>query len=215
MIVFDLDDTLIDTSGAVVPFKMKFCLEHLRKLGLSVSDFGAAYKRLMEINAVSLRSLDALKEFLVECQGDPSWLFLLKELLFSPLPDHFVIPTLPHAKKVLAELHSKHILALVTAGRPSFQREKLEKAGIEPSLFSNILIPEDGCKKPCYEALCKQFLNEKVIVCGDRVQIDLLPAHDLGFTTVHMRWGRGLLNQTESWVDHSICDLRELKDIVR
>jgi len=91
----------------------------------------------------------------------------------------------------------------------------LKKAGIEPSLFSNILIPEDCIKRPAYEALRKQFLNRPVIVCGDRVSMDLLPAYELGFTTVHMRWGRGLLNQTEPWIDYSISDLRELKDIVR
>lgn len=215
MIVFDLDDTLIDTSGAVVPFKMKLCLERLKQLGLELSDFSTAYQRLLEMNSRSLRSIDALSEFLVEYKGEPALLSQLKELLFSPLPDDFAVPTLPHAKEILQNLHCQHVLALVTAGQRLFQREKLEKAGIEPSLFSNILIPEDGNKKPSYEVLCKQFLNEKVIVCGDRVQVDLLPAHELGCATVHMRWGRGLLNQTESWVDYSICDLRELKDIVR
>ncbi|MCC6128027.1 MAG: haloacid dehalogenase, partial [Chlamydiae bacterium] len=54
MIVFDLDDTLIDTSGAVVPFKMKLCLERLKQLGLELSDFSTAYQRLLEMNSRSL-----------------------------------------------------------------------------------------------------------------------------------------------------------------
>ncbi len=215
MIVFDLDGTLIDTTGAVIPFKMELCLKKLETLGLPLVDFSSAYKRLMEINAKSLRSLDALKEFLIECSGEMAWISLLKETLSSPLPDNFAVPTLPFAHEILEELSLTHTLALVTAGSPPFQREKLKKAGIEPGLFSKILIPEDCGKKPSYEALCKQFLKKEVIVCGDRVEIDLLPAYELGFATVHMRWGRGLLNQTESWVDYSICDLRELRNIVQ
>lgn len=135
----------------------------------------------------------------------------------SPLPPFFSISTTPFAKEILEELKEKHRLALVTAGNPAFQREKLEKAGIEPTLFSNILIPEDSVKKPAYEVLAKEFLNRPrdVVVCGDRISVDLAPAHELGFVTVHMRWGRGLINQTEPWIDYSISALSELRDILK
>ncbi len=215
MIIFDLDDTLIDTSGYVVPFKLKLCLEQLEKLGLLISDFDSAYLELLALNAKSLRSRDAVEQFIELRGGDPLWLHQIWPAMVSPLPDDFSIPTTPFAKEILEELAVRHDLALVTAGHPPFQKEKLKKAGIEQSLFSNILIPEDCIKRPAYEALCKQFLNSQVLVCGDRISVDLLPAHELGWTTVHMRWGRGLLHQTESWIDYSISGLRELRDIVR
>lgn len=211
--IFDLDDTLIDTTGSVVPFKMKLCLEKLVELGLKVPSFEEAYRELMAINAASLRSVDAIKQFIKLREGDLSWTQQLLPLMTSPLPDDFVIPTTPGANEILFDLQKGHHLALVTGGNPSFQMEKLEKAGIEPSFFSNILIPEDCIKRPSYEVLCKKFLNTPVIVCGDRVSMDLAPGHELGCTTVHMRWGRGLVNQAESWIDYSISDLRELKNL--
>ena len=215
LIIFDLDDTLIDTSGAIVPFKLKLCLERLKELGLRYDDFEAAYERLLALNAAALRSRDALEAFINLSHGDPSWLELVLPTMVSPLPEDFIVPTTPFAKEILEELRISHDLTLVTAGYPPFQKEKLKKAGIEPSLFSNILIPEDCIKRPAYEALYKQFFKGQALVCGDRIWVDLLPAHELGFTTVHMRWGRGLLNQTEPWIDYSISGLRELRDIVR
>ena len=52
------------------------------------------------------------------------------------------------------------------------------------------------------------------VMVGDRVPMDLTPAHELGFRTVHMRWGRGHLWKKEPWVDHSIRELSELLEIV-
>lgn len=215
LIIFDLDDTLIDTTASITPFKMKLCLEELQRRGLPVRDFSEAYLQLMALNGSSLRSRDAIEEFIASRGGEPSLFESVFPYMVSPLPDDFKVPTTPFAKEILEELHCSHDLALVTSGFPPFQKEKLKKAGIEPTLFSNILIPEDSIKRPAYEALRKQFLSARVIVCGDRISMDLLPACELGFTTVHMRWGRGLLNQTQPWIDYSISDLRELRDIVR
>jgi FMN phosphatase YigB (HAD superfamily) len=107
-------------------------------------------------------------------------------------------------------------LALVTGGSPSFQWEKLEKAGIEASIFSKIIIPEDSIKKPFYEGLMREFSEApaNIWVCGDRVSMDLDPAHELGFKTIHMRWGRGRRIKHEPWIDHSISDLNELRNII-
>lgn len=215
LIIFDLDDTLIDTTGSIVPYKMKLCLEHLQRLGVRFSSFEESYCELMALNASSLRSLDAIKKFLLRYDVEASWLEALPPILISPLPEHFSIATTPNAKEILEEFSLSHSLALVTGGHPPFQREKLEKAGIEPALFSNILIPEDCVKLPSYRELSNKFFPMETLVCGDRVSMDLAPAREMGFTTVHMRWGRGLINQTEPWVDYAISDLRELREIVR
>ena len=55
----------------------------------------------------------------------------------------------------------------------------------------------------------------QALVCGDRIAMDLVPAFELGFTTVHMRWGRGSLVKTAEWAHHAISDLSELKRIVK
>lgn len=217
MIIFDLDDTLIDTSGSITPYKLKECLKYFVAAGLSVPDFDLAYQNLLKINESSKGSKEALAKFLAQYNVDSQLLESALLQMISPLPAGFSVATTPNAKEILKDLSQKHVLALVTGGHPPFQMEKLEKAGIEPSVFSKIAIPEDSIKKPFYEALIREFslAPQMVLVCGDRVAMDLVPANALGCQTVHMRWGRGINLKTEEWITHSILELSELKRILK
>jgi len=215
LIVFDLDDTLIDTSGCVTPFKLSQVVKLAAERGVLRESAVQVQQVLQQLNEKSLSSQDALESWLRGLGA----LHLLEEALVlysAPLPDHFSIQTTPGAKKVLQVLQEKgHRLALVTGGKQTFQLEKLKKAGFELTLFSKIMIPEDSIKKPCYESLLREFseLPAQCVVVGDRIPMDLQPAHELGFRTVHMRWGRGLLWKGENWIDYSIRELSELLEI--
>ncbi len=172
----------------------------------------SAEAELIQLNQKSASSKDALHEILRRYGA----LHLFEEALSlytAPLPHDFAIPETPDAKNVLQALYGKgHRLAVVTGGKQPFQLEKIKKAGFELSMFSKIMVPEDSIKKPCYETLLNEFLAlpSQCAVVGDRVPMDLLPAHELGLRTVHMRWGRGLLWKNENWIDHSIRELSEL-----
>lgn len=216
LIIFDLDDTLIDTSGAVTPFKMKQCLQKLVEKGFSPPNFTKAYEELLAYNLSSPKSIDALSKFLMQIGFDLSQSQSIFAELTTPLPSDFVVPTTPQAKEILSYFSASHRLALVTGGSPLFQLEKLKKAGLDTSIFSKIDIPEDSIKKPYYQALARKFsiLPEQIWVCGDRIQMDLVPAYELGFKTIHMRWGRGQQSASEDWIDHSIATLSELKGII-
>ena len=61
-------------------------------------------------------------------------------------------------KKFYVPSPTAHRLAIVTGGRKAYQLEKLEKAGLEPSIFCKINVAEDCQKKPSYEALAEEFL---------------------------------------------------------
>lgn len=217
LIIFDLDDTLIDTSGSVTPYKLRECLKIFVSLGLLVRDFDAALKHLMQINEEMSGSKEALAKFLNQYGADSALLESALREMTRPLPPDFIVRLTPNAKEIL-ELFSKKVpLALVTGGHPPFQMEKLEKAGIDRSFFSKIAIPEDSVKKPFYEGLIQEFSihPQEVLVCGDRIGMDLAPAHALGCQTVHMRWGRGTKLETEKWITHSIFQLSDLKRIVK
>lgn len=196
---------------------MKESLKRLIREGLSVPDFDQGYAELLAINSKSLGSKDSLAQFIAKRGGDAALVRNALEEMSAPLPPHFAVSTTPNAKEILQFLKSSHTLALVTGGHPPFQLEKLEKAGIDRTFFSNIAIPEDSIKKPFYERLIEEFSipPSQVLVCGDRIAMDLAPAYELGFTTVHMRWGRGQLTETEQWVHHAITDLSQLKRIVK
>lgn len=216
MIIFDLDDTLIDTSGSIIPLKMRQCLQYFVERGLFLKDFEAAHQELLENHQKTQSSQEALSLFLKSRRGDPLWLKEAAQIMKSPLPEMSQIALLPSANEILNWLCLNHKLAVVTAGFAPFQHQKMEKAGIDRSVFSKIAVAEDFVKKPFYEGLMKEHNvpSQEVLVCGDRMETDLLPAFELGARTVHVRWGRAKTIPTEKWVDHFIFELSELKRIV-
>lgn len=209
LIIFDLDDTLIDTSGCVTPYKLRKVLE--RMLGREPSP--EEFRELMAINEASAKTQEAIQRFasLHNLPFDPTFAELT-----SPLPRDFQISCTPNAKQILENYRQKVPIALVTGGHPPFQLEKLEKAGIDGSIFSKIAIPEDSMKKPFYQEISREFSVDlsNIWVCGDRIPMDLAPARELGCKTIHMRWGRGLKMASVPWIDFSISDLSELKRII-
>lgn len=214
MIIFDLDDTLIDTSGSITPLKLKEAFSLLTQGQGTSQD----WEDLVKINGEALKTKEALTRFATEkgCSAAALQQALLS--LDGPLPKSLPqVPCTPKAKEILAHFAPLATLALVTGGHPPLQMEKLKKAGLEASLFSKIAIPEDSVKKPFYEACAKEFSTSPgdVWVCGDRIEMDLTPAYELGFRTLHMRWGRGLQVKTPAWVDHAIGDLTQLRTKVQ
>jgi putative hydrolase of the HAD superfamily len=209
LIIFDLDDTLIDTTGFITPFKLKKVLAQMLGRNPSLPEI----EELMAINEKAFKTQEALATFASRYALPLDRTFAE---LSSPLPKDFHIPCTPHAKQMLEFYTQKMPIALVTGGHPPFQLEKLEKAGIDEALFSKIAIPEDSVKKPFYQEISRDFSVDpsKIWVCGDRIPMDLVPAKELGCKTIHMRWGRGLKMETLSWIDFSISNLSELQRII-
>ena len=93
----------------------------------------------------------------------------------------------------------------------------MKKAGIDSTIFSKLVVSEERNKKPHYQAIAEElgFERGEAIVCGDRIAVDLSPARELGYKTVHMRWGRGLNGAgPRSDVDYTITELVEIKEII-
>lgn len=217
LIIFDLDDTLIDTSGSIVPHKLNRALKLMMQEGLQIPDFQQGLDMLLSIDARSESTLDALKEFLELHEAQRSLLQLAyDEVYMNKIFDYHVFPT-KLAIEVLLDLSKKHILAVVTAGVREIQMEKMKKAGIDTSVFSRIVVCESFNKKVHYQRLVEdlQVSPLDVIVCGDRIKRDLAPGKALGFKTVHMKWGRGLHQLCEgSEVDFVIESLEQMKGIM-
>ncbi|HSX13029.1 MAG TPA: HAD family hydrolase [Chlamydiales bacterium] len=214
MIIFDLDDTLIDTSGVVTPFKMKECFRRLIALGVKCPL--SSFNELIENNKKSSKSKDAIIAFAKKYFASDEQIEQALQVLTAPLPDSFHIPMTTHAQEILEYYRGRYPMAIVTGGHPPYQMDKLEKAGIERAFFSMIAIPEDSVKKPCYREIQKEFNipSNEIWVCGDRIEVDLRPAFELGMNTIHMKWGRGA-SLEEKWVNYSINNLHALKDIIR
>lgn len=218
LIIFDLDDTLIDTSGYIIPIRLKKALDEMINFGLILSDREKALERLYHLNKVSLSSKEAIKIFLNEIGASSSFQEIgIKEIYDKPLGKTPVFP-LEGVSETLNDLRSGNELAIVTTGKYTYQRAKIKKAGIDSDIFSKIIVSNKSGKGRHYKSLAKKFdfSADKILVCGDRVLADLRPAKELGYKTVHMMWGRGLLDESpKDMIDYKISSFPQIKHIVQ
>lgn len=173
---------------------MEEALRAMMQEGLSINMFEASLKKLLEFNDSAESSHAALAAFLSPYGNSEIFLTIgLAKLREELKPHHGPVLTVPYALEMLTSLKGRHRLAIVTIGSPPLQFSKLEKAGIDPSFFSKIDVIEEKNKKPRYQAIIEEagVSPLEVVVCGDRVAIDLIPAKELGCYTVHLARGRG------------------------
>lgn len=217
LIIFDLDDTLIDTSGSIFPGILKNALIAMQAEGFALKNFKSAYDELLQLNAFHISSKEAIREFLeINRAPQPCFEVGMHEIYENP---RFCGPIHPveDAVEVLQELSNEHQLVLVTKGKEGVQREKMKRAGISTQFFTRLYFCEDGNKKKAYQKVSEEtgISPLKALVCGDRIALDLAPAKSLGYNTVQIKWGRGLGNTgLKKDVDYTILHLTELKALL-
>lgn len=137
LVVFDLDDTLIDTKGTLLPDALD---RVAAAAGVDRSRLDPAGKSIGEV----LRDLPDLP---------PRRRRAAAEAWYSPdLPP---VAPLPGAREALAALRGRTYLCLLTRGDPARQRAKLARAGLA-ELFDEVIvrpIEEPGCKRDDLVAL--------------------------------------------------------------
>lgn len=217
LIIFDLDDTLIDTSGSVVPFRLETALHSMIASGLRLQDVASGLTRLKAMDETAHSTREALCEFLEIEDADPKLLEVGCDVVYKSKEFTFPVEATKDAKEALMELAKKYTLAIVSVGVKEIQFEKLKKAGIDTSMFSRIIICQDPFKKQSYQTLIEDLgvSPYQVVVVGDRIKRDLAPGKALGFKTVHMRWGRGLHQKGDKEdIDFAITTLDQLRPIM-
>ncbi len=209
LVIFDLDDTLIETSKCLTP-------HYLLRAYTAMQLPGAELSELIEMNERAINTKTAIKDFFSRYSDNKNIYQKGIDALKTPFPKGIPLQLVPGALELLDALSSGHTLALVTAGEPSYQLEKMKKAGIQPSRFSKLVVSDSTSKKFDYQTVLDQLsvAPNNAIVCGDRVSVDLSPAKALGMYTVHFRNGRGKFCDTpKEDVDMSIDALTQFYEV--
>ena len=217
LLIFDLDDTLIETTIFLTKKKLKKALSAMISAGLSVQDPHAAEEMLLRMNLAAFSTRDLLEEFVELVRGGAEFVKVGMHEIEKVDLDQYEIDLAYDAIEILEELKQESILALVTRGNEEMQREKLKFFGISPSLFCEVIITTFFDKGKHYEYLRAKygFSPHEMIVIGDRVDSDLAPAKQMGAITVHMKKGRGANSRpNKEIVDHTIYQLKELVAIL-
>ncbi len=185
--------------------------------GLELNNFDRALELLLRLDKKSESAKSALEEFIEINDFDPKFLPGALHEVYSSFSEETPVFPVEDAVEVLSILSYDHKMAIVSVGKMELQMWKLKKAGIDSSLFCKILVLEERNKKKSYEALIQELnlVPSDVIVCGDRIPIDLLPAKQLGCKTIHMKKGRGLHSiGGEREVDFTITGLSQISKVL-
>lgn len=217
LIIFDLDDTLIDTSGSITPVKLREAVSAAEEAGHVFEDKERALARLIRLNESSGTAKAALERWAEEEKiADIPYRIGLSR--YESFPEGIDIHLVPGVKEVLSAFSGAVRMAIVSRGDPARQRFKIRQAGISERMFYKIFVSESVDKGVYYERLISELEEEpsRVIVCGDRFDIDLLPAKRLGCVTVQMQFGRGKhLCVTKEKPDYIVTCMSRLIDITK
>lgn len=189
-LVFDLDDTLMDTYGQLVTeAHWQACLAMQRAgLNVSVNDLFATRMRL--IKEQPRADIDLILAQYYDCQ-DALVIAAGHNTYFNPYISKLI--PFPGVPEMLGHLKQEHQLFLVTSGYEKTQARKIDVLGLRP-YFEEVCYAPVGNPKGKEEAL--RHLHEKykldyaaMVVIGDRVSNEIATGKRLGCPTIWIRHG--------------------------
>jgi len=168
-VFFDLDDTLIDSTGLLIPEALRRTAE---ALGVAPERLDATGKTTEEVTA----TLGALA---------PDRLAAANRAWYSP--DVPPLEPVPGARELLASLRPPLLLFLVTRGNAIRQQAKIDRAGLRDS-FDAIRIrpPGIGSKRDDFAGLARDWRlrADRCVVIGDDPADEIAHGAALGFRTI-------------------------------
>lgn len=189
-LIFDLDDTLMDTYGQLVMDAHRQACAAMHRAGLDVpvDELMATRVRLIsqhpraEINQLLAEHYDA---------NDPEIVRAGFDTYFNPVITE--LEPFPGVPEMLARLSAEHDLFLVTSGFQKPQQRKVEVLGIGEYFREICYVPVDQPegKHEAFKYLQQKYgcAFEKMIVIGDRINNEIVHGNRLGCPTIWVRHG--------------------------
>jgi len=218
LIIFDLDDTLVDTYRCLTIPKLKETLIHMVQGGLRLDcSFEQAFNDLVVCTRSAPSGREALISFLPDFKNGADFLESSTNYLYESSDEGLNLEAVPGAIEALEQLKENHTLCLVSVGFEGRQRRKLEKAGIDSGIFAKIEITQAHRKGDIYRGLIEElgFSPKETIVCGDKFDVDIEPAVRLGCFAAHAEFSpRRCIKRSGLEADISVTTFNQLLDFV-
>jgi len=189
-LVFDLDDTLMDTHGQLVSeAHWQACLAmHATGLNVPINDLFATRMRLLKEQPRA--DIDLILAHYYDCQN-PAVIAAGHKTYFNPHISH--LDPFPGVPEMLAHLKEDHKLFLVTSGYEQTQARKIDVLGLR-DYFEEVCYAPVGNPRGKEEAL--KYLSQKyaldytsMVVIGDRISNEIATGNRLGCPTIWIRHG--------------------------
>ena len=218
-VLFDLDDTLIDTTTAEYRAICKF-KEHFKEFNLiNKEEFAKLWHKITEdlseryhkgefsFEELRIRRMkDLFSNFNIEINDEEA-----REIFKRYIELYEKEWTLfGDTTKLLDELKGKYKLAIVTNGNSENQRKKIEKTGLDKYFQEIIVSSEVGCAKPnkqIFEIACNKLNvnSEECMMIGDKFKVDVEGSRNFGMTSVWVNRKNENINY-----EYEIKELNEL-----
>lgn len=198
-IIFDLDDTIVDTfTSLITPLEMKAATEMVAA-GMCKSDPERVVALILQLRKDDPERIEEilLREFPMAAGNA---LAVRRAVFANATPDKLTID--PQVKHMIQGLSSRFDLYLVTTGPPEFQRKKVEQLRIG-ELFRDVVVlasDSEETKESWLESLIRGRCQHKyypgyypksVIVIGNRLDNEIQAGNKLGMTTIWVKSGEG------------------------
>ncbi len=223
-ILFDMDDTLIDTTTSflevvehfverLAPLLPMASKEEIRELQEQidvrlVAERGFARGRFAESLIETWRTL-AARYGVAEVPGLEAELLEIGHSVFAALP-----PLMPGARELLHELKGRVELVLYTLGVPEIQGPKILHHGFD-RLFDEVHIVPTKTAEQLRRSINGRELS-RVMVVGDSLRWEIAPALELGCRAVWVKrkksWGYHQVEVTGCY--STVEELSELRGLL-
>ncbi len=153
--------------------------------------FERAWADLKKSNVEAKDAKEALANFLPDFKNGELFLEKAITYVYESPDEGLTLKPVSGVIEGLKKLKKEHTLACVTKGFRGRQLRKMEKAGIDSTLFSKIAVTQSSSKKVSYQKVLREcgFSAEETLVCGDKFDVDLEPAKRMGCLVAHAQWG--------------------------
>ena len=218
LIIFDLDNTLIDSSASIIPVKLNDALHKMIESGLQISNIDIAYKEILALNETSKNGTEVITKF---CDSKNQMELAKKgieEYYHNIDASKIAIQLVDGAEEIIEALAEQHTLAIVTFGIEAQQLQKIKSAKLNRELFSKICVTPLEDKERYYQKLMDEHKvsAKETIVIGDNLKRDVIPAKEIGIHAIHFRYGRSkhIEYNENTQPSFSIKSLKEIVDVV-
>lgn len=221
-IIFDLDDTLLDTSGFLIPAAAREACQAMIDAGLNCD-----LETCLQTRTAILRSNPRSQVYreLAEKIGVRPATYpqaYVNDVAFAGHKAFHIrnveenIKLRDGATELLRSLQNKYRLILVTAGDPATQKRKIDLLNIA-HFFSQIEIVDvlTQTKQQAFKKLQEVYGGTpfEYLSVGNRVDSDIAPAKRLGWKTCWVRYGEHIHMTPETADETADFEVEELKDL--
>lgn len=217
-IIFDLDDTLLDTSGFLIPIAARESCQAMIDAGLNcdLETCLSIRTSLLKSNPRSQIYRDLAETIGVRADTYVNDVAFAGHKAFHSRNVEENIRLREGAIDLLESLHGRYRLFLVTAGDPRTQNRKIELLKIA-YFFEQIEVVDvlTQTKQQAFAKLQKEFGGTpfEYLSVGNRVDSDIAPAKRLGWQTCWVRYGEHIHMKPENAEETADFQIEELKDL--